>query len=125
MGFRGCWKRTVAKLPTATTATCSESIATKASRSLELKIIVDFTEKPDKLISVMREIMNIFYRPEIHNGVINKNNDLHSYRIELDESFENRSNNEKFAGIGGTCTETGKYKRFRMDRLEGMFPVEN
>ena len=73
----------------------------------------------------MREIMNIFYRPEIHNGVNNKNNDLHSYRIELDESFENRSNNEKFAGIGGTCTETGKYKRFRMDRLEGMFPVEN
>ena len=72
----------------------------------------------------MREIMNIFYRPEIHNGVINKNNDLHSYRIELDESFENRSNNEKFAGIGGTCTETGNYKRFRMDRLEGMWPAD-
>ena len=50
----------------------------------------------------MREIMDIFYRPETHNGVINKNNELHSYRIELDESFENRSNNEKFAGIGGS-----------------------
>ena len=33
MGFRGCWKRTVAKLPTATTATCSESIATKAKNN--------------------------------------------------------------------------------------------
>ena len=73
----------------------------------------------------MREIMNIFYRPEIHNGVKNQKNYMHCYRIELDESFENRSNNEKFAGIGGTCTETGKYKRFRMDRLEGMYPVEN
>ena len=73
----------------------------------------------------MREIMNIFYRPEIHNGVKNHKNYMHCYRIELDESFENRSNGEKFAGIGGTCTETGQYKRFRMDRLEGMYPVED
>ena len=73
----------------------------------------------------MRETMNIFYRPENHNGVINKNNDIFNYRIELDESFANRSNGEKFAGIGGTCTETGQYKRFRMDRLEAMLPVKN
>ena len=52
----------------------------------------------------MREIMNIFYRPEIHNGVKNHKNYMHCYRIELDESFENRSNNEKFAGIDGIHT---------------------
>ena len=49
---------------------------------------------------------------------------MHSYKIELDEPFANRTNGETFAGIGGKCVETGEYKRFRMDRVEGMWPVD-
>ena len=68
----------------------------------------------------MRETYEIYYRPETHNGVKNEGNYMHIYQIELDEPFANRSNGEKFAGIGGTCVETGEYKRFRMDRVELM-----
>ena len=68
----------------------------------------------------MREKFEIYYRPAIHHGKENKNNDLIVYRIELDEPFENRTEGEKFSGIGGTCTRTGEYKRFRMDRVVTM-----
>jgi hypothetical protein len=82
-----------------------------------------FSLKFDLIDEVMKERMNIYYRPAKHNGVKNHENYMHTYCIELDESFENRSNGEKFAGIGGKCVETGEYKRFRMDRLAGMYPV--
>ena len=72
----------------------------------------------------MREIFDIYYRPTTHDGEENTGNLMHSYQIELDESFANRTNGEKFAGIGGKCMETGEYKRFRMDRVEGMWPIE-
>ena len=72
----------------------------------------------------MREKFEIYYRPAIHHGKENKNNDLIIYKIELDEAFENRTENEKFSGIGGTCLESGNYKRCRLDRIEGMWPVE-
>ncbi len=72
----------------------------------------------------MREMFEIYYRPAQHDGVKNQENYMHSYKIELDEPFANRTNGETFAGIGGKCMETGDYKRFRMDRVEGMWPMD-
>ena len=68
----------------------------------------------------MREKFIIHYRPAFHEGLENKANHLYCYEVELDESFNNRTEGEKFSGIGGTCTRTGEYKRFRMDRVVTM-----
>jgi hypothetical protein len=72
----------------------------------------------------MREKFIIQYRPAVHDGLENKRNHLYCYEVELDESFDNRTEGEKFSGIGGTCTHTGQYKRFRMDRIVTMRHAE-
>ena len=54
--------------------------------------------------------VTIHYTPQNHNGNENTENSIFRYVIETDEPFENRSNGEKFAGIGGKCVETGEHK---------------
>ena len=68
----------------------------------------------------MSEKFTIYYRPAQHEGQDNINSTTYKYRVKLDEPFSNMTNGEPFAGIGGECIETGKYKRFRMDRISSM-----
>ncbi len=72
----------------------------------------------------MSEKFTIYYRPFKHEGKENVNETTHRYRVKLDEPFSNMTNGEPFAGIGGECIETGKYKRFRMDRITSMIKVD-
>ena len=39
------------------------------------------------------------------------------------ESFENIANKEPFAGFEGIQIDTGKWKRFRMDRVISMVAI--
>jgi len=83
-----------------------------------------FKSKSVIIFEVMREKFIIQYRPAVHDGLENKRNHLYCYEVELDESFDNRTEGEKFSGIGGTCIHTGQYKRFRMDRIVTMRHAE-
>ena len=67
--------------------------------------------------------ITIEYIPERHNGFENTTNDIHTYDVQVEAGFENRSNGEKFAGFRGVELKTGNYKSFRWDRVQRVIPI--
>lgn len=62
-------------------------------------------------------------RPATHNGRPNKQNKAYTYEVLVHEPFENLLRKEKFAGFSALSIKDGKWKRFRMDRIECMVPL--
>ena len=66
----------------------------------------------------------VTYRPAKHNGRGNRQNNAYSYEVLVHEPFENIAGKESFAGFSGLSLKDGKWKRFRMDRIECMVPLQ-
>ena len=77
----------------------------------------------------MREKFIIQYRPAVHDGLENKRNHLYCYEVELDESFDNRTEGETFSGVTVELYDnegpTGQTRRFRFDRMIGAENIIN
>ena len=58
------------------------------------------------------------YTPAVHEGQENDNNNSFFYRVEMDEQFANRSEQDDSAGMAAKDTETGEWKRFRWVRIQ-------
>ena len=69
--------------------------------------------------------VHLYYQPESHKGKPNKENKAFPYDVKVFESFENIARKENFAGVEGMDMGTGKWKRFRMDRIECMVPLND
>ena len=59
----------------------------------------------------------VSYKPERHEGRANKQNRPYLYEVQFIKAFENNGNKEPFAGLTGMTQDTGRWKRFRMDRI--------
>ena len=46
----------------------------------------------------------INYIPAVHEGQVNSDNKAYFYRVEIDEQFANRSENDKSAGLAAKDT---------------------
>ena len=83
-------------------------------------------KKPNKLKMRNRKQdgvrLIINYRPEVHEGKDNKDNEAFAYEVLVHEPFENIKNLESFAGFSGV-TENGEWKRFRLNRVISMVQV--
>ena len=64
----------------------------------------------------------INYIPAVHEGQVNSNNKAYFYRVELDEQFANRSENDKSAGLSAK-NEDGFWKRFRFDGIQSAVAI--
>ena len=73
-------------------------------------------------VCVMRNFL-IYYRPDVHQGRENTKGLAFNYNVEVEEQFANYSEQDKCAGITAKCTETGEWKRFRLDRILSMVAV--
>jgi hypothetical protein len=58
------------------------------------------------------------YTPAVHEGQENNEDKSFFYRVEMDEQFANRSEQDHSAGMSAKDTETGEWKRFRWDRIQ-------
>jgi|TARA_R110001583_G_scaffold63488_2_gene185796 hypothetical protein len=58
------------------------------------------------------------YIPAVHEGQENNEDKSFFYRVEMDEQFANRSEQDHAAGMSAKDTETGEWKRFRWDRIQ-------
>ena len=65
----------------------------------------------------------INYIPAVHEGQVNSDNKAYFYRVEIDEQFANRSENDKSAGLAATDTESGLWKRFRFDGIQSAVAI--
>ena len=68
--------------------------------------------------------MHLYYKPKNHLNKPNTENKAYPYDVTVFESFENIANKEPFAGFEGVQMETGKWKRFRMDRIVSMVAID-
>jgi hypothetical protein len=68
--------------------------------------------------------VHLYYRPAKHEGQPNKTNKAFPYDVTVFESFANIANKEPFAGFEGIQIDTGKWKRFRMDRVISMVAID-
>ena len=66
---------------------------------------------------VMKKFL-INYTPAVHEGQENNEDKSFFYRVEMDEQFANRSEQDHSAGMSAKDTETGEWKRFRWDRIQ-------
>lgn len=65
----------------------------------------------------------ISYRPETHEGKANTENKTYLYEVRFHEPFENLTKLESFSGFSAVNLKDGKWKRFRMDRIVSMIPI--
>ena len=60
----------------------------------------------------------INYIPAVHEGQVNNGNKAYFYRVEMEEQFANRSENDTSAGMTAKDTESGLWKRVRWDGIK-------
>ena len=65
----------------------------------------------------------INYIPAVHEGQVNSDNKTFFYRVEMEEQFANRGENDQSAGMTAKDTETGLGKRFRWDRIQSAVAI--
>ena len=65
----------------------------------------------------------INYIPAAHEGQVNSDNKTFFYRVEMEEQFANRGENDQSAGMTAKDTETGLWKRFRWDRIQSAVAI--
>ena len=69
--------------------------------------------------------VNVVYIPETHNDIPNPAKESHVYEVLIHQPFENITKLEKFSGFSAINIKDGKWKRFRMDRIVSMVPLNN
>ena len=67
--------------------------------------------------------MLVTARPATHNGRKNTKGKAYTYEVLVHEPFENLVKKESFAGFSAMQLKDGKWKRFRMDRIVCMVPI--
>ena len=67
--------------------------------------------------------VHLYYQPETHLNKPNTENKAYPYDVTVFESFANIANKEAFAGFEVIEIGTGKWKRFRMDRVISMVAI--
>ena len=67
----------------------------------------------------------IAYTPEMHEGKPNTDNKTFVYEVLIHEPFKNLTKLESFSGFSAIHMKDGKWKRFRMDRIVSMVPLNN
>ena len=67
----------------------------------------------------------IVYKPETHEGKANTENETHVYQVLVHQPFENLTKLESFSGFSAINMKDGKWKRFRMDRIVSMVPIND
>jgi len=81
-----------------------------------------FEAKYETILTVMRDMFRFQYNPAVHEGQVNSDNEAYSYRVEIDEQFANRSENDKSAGLAAK-NEDGSWKRFRFDGIQSAVAI--
>jgi len=71
---------------------------------------------------VMKKFL-INYTPAVHEGQENDSSKSFFYRVEMDEQFANRSENDNSAGMAAKDADSGLWKRFRWDRINSTVAI--